>query len=284
MANPPVEPSVSVLADAVERRFGDRPSLPAEVHGAATLARMLDRSSQRRFRKEPVDDRLVELLCAAALSAPSKSDSQQADIVIVQDPAKRARIAELLPDNAWIPTAPIFMIFCGNNFRQREIARLRAKPFPNDHLDPFFNAAVDTGIVLSAFILAAEAVGLGCCPVSVIRNHAQEVSTMLALPDYVFPVAGLGIGWPDGKTPLSPRLPLAVTVHRDRHDTAAFERELPRYDARRIELRPYGSQRDPARFGTVDAYGWSEDKARQYATPERADFGAYVRSRKFKLD
>jgi nitroreductase/FMN reductase [NAD(P)H] len=31
-------------------------------------------------------------------------------------------------------------------------------------------------------------------------------------------------------------------------------------------------------------YGWSEDKARQYAVPERADFGAYVRARGFRLD
>ena len=271
------------LADAVERRFGARPDLPTTVSGAETIARMLDRSSQRRFRKEPVDARLIELACAAALSAPSKSDLQQTDIIIVDDPVKRARIAALLPDNPWIPSAPVFLIFCGNNARQRDLSRLRDKPFPNDHLDPFFNTAVDAGIVLSAFVFAAESMGLGCCPASVIRNHAYEISSMFELPDYVFPVAGLGVGWPDGKTPLSPRLPLAVTVHHDRHDHAAFARELDGYDARRIALRPYGSQRDPARFGTVAAYGWSEDKARQYAVPERADFGAYVRSRKFNL-
>lgn len=272
------------IADAVERRFGDRPALPETIPGADTIARLLARSSQRRFTPQPVDDRLIGLLCAAALSAPSKSDLQQADIVIVADPEKRARIAALLPDNAWIPTAPVFLVFCGNNLRQREIVRMKGTPFPNDHLDPFFNATVDAAIVLATFTVAAEAAGLGCCPVSVIRNHAREISAMLGLPDYTFPVAGLGVGWPDGKTPLSPRLPLAVTVHRDRHDTAAFARELPRYDMRRIEIRPYGSQRDPARFGVAARYGWSDDKARQYAVPERVDFGAYVKSRKFKLD
>ena len=282
MAAPDASPAG--LASLVERRFGDRREVPAELLGAETLARMLDRSSQRRFGKEPVDPRLLDLVCATALSAPSKSDMQQADIVIVRDPAKRARIAALLPDNPWIPAAPVFLIFCGNNARQRDLAKLRGKPYPNDHLDPFFNAAVDAGIVLSAFIFAAEATGLGCCPVSVVRNYAEEVSQMLELPDYAFPVAGMGVGWPEGKAPMSPRLPMTVTVHVDRHDHAAFERELPRYDTRRIALRPYGSQRDPARFGTVDAYGWSEDKARQYAVPERADFGAFVRRRKFRLD
>jgi nitroreductase/FMN reductase [NAD(P)H] len=38
------------------------------------------------------------------------------------------------------------------------------------------------------------------------------------------------------------------------------------------------------RFGAAPVYGWSEDKARQYAKPERAGFGAFVRARGFKLD
>ena len=55
-------------------------------------------------------------------------------------------------------------------------------------------------------------------------------------------------------------------------------------DARRREIAPYRVQRDVARFGEDPAYGWSEDKARQYATPDRADFGAYVRAIGFNLD
>jgi len=34
----------------------------------------------------------------------------------------------------------------------------------------------------------------------------------------------------------------------------------------------------------AETYGWSEDKVRQYAHPERADFGAYVRRIGFRLD
>ena len=53
----------------------------------------------------------------------------------------------------------------------------------NDHLDGFFNAAIDAGIALQAFIAAAERIGLGCCPLSVIRNQIARVSDLLALPD-----------------------------------------------------------------------------------------------------
>ena len=59
---------------------------------------------------------------------------------------------------------------------------MRNKPFANDHLDAFLNAAVDAGLVLMNFIRAAEAVGLGCCPISVIRNHIDEVAELLELP------------------------------------------------------------------------------------------------------
>jgi nitroreductase/FMN reductase [NAD(P)H] len=56
------------------------------------------------------------------------------------------------------------------------------------------------------------------------------------------------------------------------------------YDRRRAASRSYRNQRDIARFGRADVYGWSEDKARQYARPLRADFGAFVRAKGFCFD
>ena len=98
-----------------------------------------------------VDAELLRLLCACALSAPSKSDLQQADIVIVNK-ADQAAIADLIPDQPFIRTAPAFLVFLANGRRLPEISKMRGKPFPNDHLDQFFNAAVDAGIVLATFL------------------------------------------------------------------------------------------------------------------------------------
>ena len=134
-----------------------------------------------------------------------------------------------------------------------------------------------------AFVAAAEAVGLGCCPISVIRNHAEEVSGLLGLPDHLFPVAGLGVGIPATPAFVSARLPLGLTVHRDRY-TDATDEKVRAYDKRRNGIFPYRAQRNVARFGEAKEYGWSEDKARQYAVPEREDFGAYVKRRGFRLE
>jgi Nitroreductase family len=175
-------------------------------------------------------------------------------------------------------------VFCANGRRLPRIAALRGKPFPNDHLDLFFNASVDAAIVLATFLRAADAVGLGCCPISVIRDHAAKISAMLELPDKVVPVAGLCVGWPADDGVLSPRLPLSTTVHEERFTETDLAGEVERYDRRRAETRPYRNQREPERFGEAQFYGWSEDKARQYAKPQRADFGAFVRGKGFHLD
>jgi nitroreductase/FMN reductase [NAD(P)H] len=48
-------------------------------------------------------------------------------------------------------------------------------------------------------------------------------------------------------------------------------------------LQPYRKQRYADRYPDVAFYGWSEDKARQYSVPERADFGACIRQKGFSL-
>jgi nitroreductase/FMN reductase [NAD(P)H] len=272
------------LAALLKHRFGEEVKVDPATSGLSVLAAQAAHRSHRAFSDRPVDRDLIRLLCAIALSAPTKSDLQQRDIVIVEDAATRAKIHQLLPDNPWVEKAPVLLVFCGNNRRQRQIHQWRGRPFPNDHLDAFFNAAVDAGIVLGAFTVAAEAAGLGCCAISAIRNHAATVSELLGLPDHVFPVAGLGLGWPASTGYVSLRLPLSVTLHRDRFDESDLNRRIDEYDRRRASVAPYRKQRYVEEYGQAAAYGWSEDKARQYSKPERADFGAFVRTKGFKLD
>ncbi len=271
------------IGEALDARFGVQLTLPPDTAGLDSLARLLEHRSHRRYTAQPVGDDLLRLLFACALSAPSKSDLQQADIVHVRDAALRKEIAALLPDNLWIAAAPVLLVFCANNRRTRQVAELRGKTFANDHLDAFMNAAVDAGIVLMNFITAAEAAGLGCCPISSVRNHAQKISDLLGLPEWVFPLAGLCAGYPDEAGVITPRLPLDVTVHTDRFNEEAIKAKIEGYDQRRAARQPYAKQRDVKRFGAADFYGWSEDKARQYAVPQRVDFGEFIRRRQFKL-
>ena len=272
------------IASATLRRYGETVSVRGEIPALAALAVLNERSVCRRYRPDPVPESLLRLLCATALASPSKSDLQQADIVRVRSPEKRAAIHRLLPASPWIAGAPEFLVFCGDGLRLRRVFGRRGVAFPNEHLDAFFNAAVDGAIVLATFVQAAELAGLGSCPISEVRNHAATIAELLELPDWVFPVAGLTLGFAEAKEPFSPRLALTATVHVDRYDASRVEEELDAYDERRMRDRPYRRQRQVERFGAAERYGWTEDKLRQYSEMQRADFGAFVRAKRYRLD
>jgi nitroreductase len=276
--------SAARIRQALVERFGEGFNVDASLPGLDELARSAGHRTQRRYTDKAVEPDLLRLLCACALSAPSKSDLQQCDILVVEDSTTRKAIGDLIPDMPWIVAAPVFLVFLANGRRLKRIAELRDKPFVNDHLDQFFNAAVDAGIVLASFIRAAEAVGLGCCPISVIRDHAATISDMLGLPERVIPVAGMSVGWPAEAGHISPRLALDTTLHHDRHDEGDLAAHIDAYDHRRAAVHQYGRQRAPETWGRAAFYGWSEDKARQYGVPQRADFGAFVRRKGFCLD
>ncbi len=273
-------------------RFGDNVDrLFTDIDGETPQfwTKLAARGSCRHFRDEPVAPELIETLCALALASPTKSDLQQRDIIIVDDPTLRSQLDAMLTSGPlaqdWIAGAPAMLIFCGNNRRQRQIHDWRGKPFANDHLDAFFNAAVDAGIAMTAFVLAAEACGLGCTPISAVRNHAEDISQLMDLPNHIFPMCGLGLGWPKFPEPrIAMRLPLSATVHRNRFSEDGIREAVDAYDMRRHAVQPMTKQRAVDRFGEVERYTWSEDKARQYAGEERADWGAYVRRCGFKLE
>jgi nitroreductase len=260
----PAETTSSRIAAAAKRRFGETFELPAGLPNLDALAALNERSVCRRYRPDPVPEALVQLLCATALAAPTKSDLQQATIVRLADPAKRAAVCSLLPGSPWLARAPELLVFCADGWRLRRLFARKGAEFPNEHLDAFFNAAVDAGIALSAFVSAAELAGLGTCPISQIRDHVARIDELLGLPDWVVPVAGLALGYPEAKEPMSARLSLSATVHIDRYDTAAVERELNAYDARRGK-------------------NWTGDKVKQYSKVMRADFGAHVGRKQFRL-
>jgi len=274
------------IAELIEHRYGLATEDGAEMPATGEIAAILAHRSHRRFKPDPVPAELLRIALAGAFSAPAKSDLQQCSVIVVEDPEIRARINALVENQEWIPGAPSFLVFCGDNRRMRKISEARRKPYPNGHLDSFLNAAGDAAIVLATFVRSAEALGLGCCPVSVVRDRIEEISDLLGLPDYVFPFAGMGVGYPAGAGHVSMRLPQSLTVHTDRYDDSDTIEQIDGYDRRRDARysTPKEKQRMTGEYGVADFYGWSEDKARQYAVPQRKQLAAFLKSKGFGLD
>jgi FMN reductase [NAD(P)H] len=277
---------MSVSSDAIARRFGDGGPSTEGAEDNELIHRVLSRKTVRRYSDTVPAEALLDLLVAASLSTSAKSDFQQASILRVSDSQKRAAIGELFPSMPWIGIAPVFFVFLGDARRLQRIGELRGKPVRNGTLEGFFNASIDAALAMQTMIVCAESTGLGVCPISVIRNEIDKVAAILGLPDLVFPVAGLCLGYPQAEGYVSLRLPRNATTHSDSYDDSALASAIDDYDRRRDALHaiPADQQRANSEFGKVEFYGWSEDKARQAAKAEGAAFPPYLRSHGFSLD
>ena len=272
--------------DAIAQRFGDGGPTAEGVAENEFIRRVLARKTVRRYSATMPEESLLDLLVAAALSASAKSDFQQASILRVADPAKRSAIGALFPAMPWIGTSPVFFVFLGDARRLQRIGELRGKPVRNGTLEGFFNASIDAALAMQTMILCAESAGLGVCPISVLRNEIDKVAAILELPELVFPVAGLCLGYPQGEGYVSLRLPRRATTGRDRYDDSALPQAIDDYDRRRDARHsiPQAQHRSVAEFGEAAFYGWSEDKARQAAKAEGAAFPPYLRAHGFTFD
>ena len=274
-----------MLAEEINERYGFDTGLGVDVAAEGALSAVLGRATQRHFRPDPVADGLLKTLLACAQSAPTKSDLQQYSIVVVQDAEQRRTIAELCRAGRQMDEAPEFLVFCADIRRGQRMAELREHPHANNNMDTFLNAVVDAALAMQAFIQSAESVGLGCCPISAVRNPIDAVTALLDLPPGVFPISGLCLGWPAEPAAVSMRLPPSVVVHWDRYDDGKLGPELDAYDRRRHERRPIppDKQRNVDRYGEAAFYGWSENAARQLSLPERAGFRNFLKGHGFDL-
>lgn len=271
------------ISDLIRERFAEPSDIGKDRLSSGTHATQLAHRSHRRFKNTPVAEETLQLLYACALSAPSKSDLQQTAIIHLDEPVARDFIQRSIPAMPWISSAPVFLLFCGDSRRIRDVCEFHNTGFAHDPLDALVNAVADSAIVLQNFIIAAEAEGLGCCPISAVREITESLADFCALPDGVFPLAGLCLGYAEDDPAISVRLPARVIVHKNRYDASSLADEIAKYDRRRQQKNPYRNQRQADKYGLSEDYGWSCDKARQTSTTDRISFSNHVRKHGFKL-
>ena len=249
------------------------------------IAGLIDRRVTRRYTEQDVPDNLLDGLLAAAQSAPAKSDLQQYSVVVMRDRPRIKQIADWIGTMDWIATAPVFLVWCGDMRRGQRLCTMHDMPHANNNMDTFLNTAVDCTLAMAQFMVAADVVGLGTCPISYVRSHIERVSPLLGLPSGVYPVAGLSVGWPVFRRPVSMRLPPSVVVHRERYDDNTLEAEIALYDQRRNARDPVaaGGLKNNDVYPPRDGVGWSENVARQLSVPERFGFSTYLKTKGFEL-
>ncbi|OZD62339.1 NADPH-dependent oxidoreductase [Rhodococcus sp. 06-1059B-a] len=221
----------------VFQRYRD-PDLRELAHRNETLEVLLSHRSVRSFTSDPIDTATIETIVAAAQSAPTSSNLQAWSVVAVRDPERKARIATLAGDQAFIAQAPVFLVFLADLGRVRRLAERRGVPSEGaDYLDSTLLGAIDAALAAQNAVVAAESLGWGTVYVGAVRNAPEEISDELDLPPAAFPVFGLSVGRSavatDGTGPgIKPRLPLASVLHHDFYDAETADSGIDVYDER----------------------------------------------------
>jgi nitroreductase len=188
----------------------------------------------RRLKSEPVPDDLVLRLVELALKAPTGSNAQNWEFIIVKDPQvkaglarynrqlwglyggigrrryrdnpKRLKIVEAVQWQAdHFAEAPVIIVAC-----------LRGAYFPFWH----FAVASYFGSIFPAvqnLLLAARAVNLGAALTTIPLWNLIAVRRLLGLPWRVTPCAVIPLGWPLGKYGPTTRKPVEAVVSYDRY-------------------------------------------------------------------
>ena len=258
----------------------------SKIQETETLKSILSRRSIRNFLNKPITKELLTLLLAAAQSAPSKSNLQQYSILVIQDQNIKNEISNLIGNTKWALTAPIFFLYLADIRRNIKITNDRGYEHKNNNVDTFMNGVIDAALSMQSTICASESLGLGVCPISMIRNIIEEVKVICKLPKGVFPIAGLAVGWPDQKSNVSIRLSQDIVIHFNKYDEKDLIQKINKYDERVFKKDPIpeNKQRHVDLYGVAKKGTWSENISRQLSVPERSNFKKWLNKNGFNLE
>ncbi|WP_326559363.1 NADPH-dependent oxidoreductase [Micromonospora sp. NBC_01796] len=218
---------------SVSARYGD----PAVSLGMVNdvLSLQLAHRSVRAFGSRGVTDDELTALIAAAQSAPTSSNLQPWSVVAVRDPERKARLAALAGNQAFVEQAPLFLIWVADLGRARRLAeRAGTEVAAADYLETTLIGFVDTALAAQNAVVAAASLGLGSVFVGAIRNHPEQVAAELGLPPHTVATFGLAVGSPDPseRAGIKPRLPQGAVLHHERYDAAVADAYIATYDER----------------------------------------------------
>lgn len=241
-----------------------------------TISLLMNHRSIRKYSDAPVTKEQVETIVAAGQMASSSSNVQAYTVIAVTDPAQKDKLKELCGQQTYIAECPVFLVWCGDLSRLKRAAErhLPEKQSYEQTTENFIVATVDVALAAQNAAVAAESLGLGIVYIGGIRNHSQEVSELLGLPELAYPVFGMCLGYPDQNPGQRPRLPQEAVLHWEHYRLQQGEAAVERYDevmAEYLRERTGGAKDTP----------WSLLMAEKLVHPSRAHMKSFLRDRGF---
>ena len=182
------------------------------------------RRSIRRYQDKDVDNTLLTRLIKEAERTQTMGNLQLYSVVVTRSKELKAKLAPAHFNQPMVTGAPVVLTFCADYRRTTLWAEQRQATPGYDNPLSFVNAMTDALLFCQTFCNLAEEEGLGCCFLGTTVYQPQSIIDTLQLPELVFPVATITLGWPDEKPPLSDRLPVSTIIHEETfHDYSAAD-------------------------------------------------------------
>lgn len=191
-----------------------------------TIDLILSHRSIRQFTAEPISSQQLDAILAAAQSASTSSFLQVTSIIRVTGPEARKQLAQLAGNQPYVEQAAEFLVFCADYHRHGQIV----PDAQTGYAEQLLIGAIDGAIMGQNALLAAQSLGLGGVYIGGLRNHPEEVSELLGLPNLVIPLFGLCLGHPAQQPEQKPRLPRTMVVHQECYQAELDHEQLAQYD------------------------------------------------------
>jgi FMN reductase [NAD(P)H] len=222
-----------------------------------TLSLLYNHRSDRSFSDEPVSDEALCSILEAARRAPTSANAQHISMVVVRDPERRARIAELAGGQKWIAKAPVFITVVVDFHKTGlGVAAAGGKQTVHETMEGLLVGVIDVGIALATMMAAARSLGLGIVPIGGIRRNPQGMIDLLELPPLSFPAVGLSVGHIAKPAQQKPRLSMEAFRHDERYHREGLEEAIAAYDTVLLDYWKH--------IGRSDGQAWSKNTAEYY--------------------
>ncbi len=231
----------------------------------------------RSFKNLDISKEMLSEILEGGRRAPTSSNMQAYSIVIVKDPKIKAELAVHAGNQKHVETCPVFVAFCADLNRLQATCASHGAKMTNN-LETFLISSIDASLVGMSVQTAAESFGLGAVMIGAMRNHPQEVASLLNLPPQVYVVYGMCLGWPveEDVPPQKPRLPIELVIHNEKYDHGD---PMPAIKRHNMEMAEHYSSLGK----NLDVDAWSGVIARNLSRPLRPTLKANLENMGFNF-
>lgn len=174
------------------------------------------RTVRKYLQKDILPDLLNDLL-EASFRASTMGGMQLYSVIITRNDEMKEKLSPAHFNQPMVKGAPVVLTFCADFRRFTKWCEQRKAAPGYNNLMSFMNAAMDTLLVAQTFCTLAEEAGLGICYLGTTTYNPQMIIDTLKIPELVFPITTVTVGYPDGIPVQVDRLPVEAAIHEEHY-------------------------------------------------------------------